>query len=197
MKFLAKGDELLQLKAESLLLQLKGFYRNIREQRKNIFEAIFKAFKDLKIAEIVSGEDYLKNLSNVNRNLIEYIVSIDFRTSQGFTVPQITSHIEREKHFPHYGFIVSNMHLDYYYIQMQKSIEDLLKLAELESTLFIMALEYRKFRRRINALENIIIPQTVSQIKKIDEILSENAQEEFIRLKKIKVKIMQKKEVVL
>jgi len=196
LKFLVKGDELLQLKAESLLLQLKDFYRNIRDQRKSIFEDVIKSFKSLKIAEIISGEYYLRKLSNVNKNLIEYTINIDFRTSQGFTVPQITSHIEREKHFPHYGFVGSNIHLDNYYILMQKSIEDLLKLAELESTLFIMALEYRKFRRRINALENIIIPQIQTQIKKIDEILSENAQEEFIRLKKIKVKIVRKKEVV-
>ena len=196
LKFLVKGDELLQLKAESLLLQLKDFYRNIRDQRKSIFEDVIKSFKSLKTAEIISGEYYLRKLSNVNKNLIEYTINIDFRTSQGFTVPQITSHIEREKHFPHYGFVGSNIHLDNYYILMQKSIEDLLKLAELESTLFIMALEYRKFRRRINALENIIIPQIQTQIKKIDEILSENAQEEFIRLKKIKVKIVRKKEVV-
>jgi V/A-type H+/Na+-transporting ATPase subunit D len=196
LKFLTKGDELLQLKAESILMQLKDFYRNIRENRKKIFQDIIKAFQSLKITETISGEYFLKNLSNVNKNLIEYVVTIDYRTSMGFTVPQISSRIEREKHFPHYGFAGSNMFLDTYYIQMQKSIEDLLKLAELENTLFIMALEYRKFRRRINALENIIIPQTEFSIKKIDEILSSSAQEEFIRLKKIKTKIVAKKEMV-
>ena len=185
------------MKAESILIQLKDFYRNIRETRKNIFDGVIKAFQSLKITETISGEYFLKNLSNVNKNLIEYVVNIDFVTSMGFTVPRITSHIEREKHFPHYGFAGGNMFLDTYYIQIQKSIDDLITLAELENTLFIMALEYRKFRRRINALENIIIPQTVSQIKEIDDILSGNAQEEFIRLKKIKTKILSKKEMVI
>ncbi|HME54499.1 MAG TPA: V-type ATP synthase subunit D [Candidatus Lokiarchaeia archaeon] len=195
LKFLQKGHELLQLKADSLLIQIKNFYKNIRENRKVIFDNIIKAFLNLKAAETISGEYSLQNLSDVNRNMIEYVINIGYKSSMGFTVPQITFHIEREKHYPHYGFFGTNIFLDQYYQLMQKAIEDLLKLAELESTLFIMAMEYKKLRRRINALENIIIPQTEEQIKLIDDILNENAQEEFIRLKKIKSKILIKKEM--
>jgi V/A-type H+-transporting ATPase subunit D len=82
--------------------------------------------------------------------------------------------------------------LDRYYSQIQKSIDDIIKLAELENTLFIMCNEYRKIRRRINALENIIIPATVEQIRIIEDMLEEAAIEEFIRLKKIKSKIINK-----
>jgi len=192
--FLKKGNELLQLKADSLLIQIKNFYRNIRDSRQVIIDHVILAFQNLKVAETISGEYFLKNLSNVNKNLIEYVIDIGYRSSLGFTVPKITYRIEREKHFPHYGFFGTNMFIDRYYIQMQKSIDDLLKLAELENTLFIMAMEYRKLRRRINALENNIIPQTENQIYMVDDILNENAQEEFIRLKKIKSKILSKKE---
>ena len=190
LKFLKKGHDLLKLKAESVLMQIKNFYQNVKDRRKTTIEGVMKAFKNLEKAEIVSGEHALKSLADVNKNLIEYIINIGFRSSLGFTVPKITYNIEREKHFPHYGFSDTNDFLDDYYFQMRNSIEELIELAELENTLFIMANEYRKLRRRINALESVIIPQTKESIQQIEEILEETALEEFIRLKKVKNKLV-------
>lgn len=188
-KFLEKGHDMLELKAEALLTQIKKVYKNLISIRAGVMEDIVSLFQDLKQAEIISGEHALRTLSMVNRDLIEYMIEIDFQTSFGFTVPRISYKIAREKRFPHYGFSDTSYFLDKYYIGMEDAIEALIKLAELENTLFILADEYRKIKRRINALEQIIIPNTHQQIKQIDAILEENRLEEFIRLKKVKSKI--------
>ncbi|MHA1370020.1 MAG: V-type ATP synthase subunit D [Promethearchaeota archaeon] len=187
--FLKNGYDLLELKSESLLIQIKSFYRKVREKRKNTINKVVEAFQFLKKAEIVSGEHALKLIADVNRWLIDYKIDINYRSAFGFTVPKIKHRIQKEKHFPHYGFLDTSFFLDMYYIAIQDAIEQLLKLAELESTLFIMAEEYNKIRRRINALEDIIIPQTEMQIKIIENILEENEIEEFIRLKNVKKKL--------
>ncbi|MHA1792192.1 MAG: V-type ATP synthase subunit D [Promethearchaeota archaeon] len=193
LQFLEKGHDLLELKAETILIQIKKVYKNFMDRRKKTITEIQKAFEDLKRAELVSGEHALRTLADVNRNTMEYVVNIGYRTSYGFTVPKITYHIEQEKHFPHYGFGDTNFYLDRYYKKMQILIEELIKLAEIENTLFKLADEYRKVRRRTKALEDIIIPQTKSQITLIENTLDESMMEEFIRLKKTKAKIMSKK----
>ncbi|NMC08098.1 MAG: V-type ATP synthase subunit D [Candidatus Lokiarchaeota archaeon] len=189
LQFLKMGQGLLQLKAESLLLQIKDFHQKTKQLRDATMDDVIEAFKHLKTTEIRSGEHALKALADVNKDLIEYVINISFRSALGFTVPKITFKIEREKRYPHYGFIDTNFALDEYYKKIQQSIESLLKLAELENTLFIMANEYRKLRRRINALDKIIIPTTDLQINMTSEKLDEDELEEFIRQKKIKTKI--------
>ncbi|MBN2152177.1 MAG: V-type ATP synthase subunit D [Candidatus Lokiarchaeota archaeon] len=192
LKFLTMGRELLRIKAESLLIQIKEFYRKTKQLRDETRNEVIDAFKSLKTAELISGEHALKALASVNKDLIEYVIDISFRSSFGYTVPKIKFRIEREKKFPHYGFMNTNFPHDNYYRKIQGSIENLLKLAELENTLFIMANEYRKLRRRINALEKIIIPTTVVQVKITEETLDETGIEEFIRMKKTKMKIKAK-----
>jgi V/A-type H+-transporting ATPase subunit D len=189
LKFLTMGRELLRIKAETLFFQIKDFYQNIKQVLDNTRNEAIDAFKSLKSAEMMSGEHALKALASVNKDLIEYVIDISFRSSFGFTVPKITFHIDRERKYPHYGFIDTTYYHDHYNHQIQAAIENFLRLAELENTLFIMANEYKKLRRRINALDKIIIPTTELQVKMTEDQLDENAMEEFIRLKKIKGKI--------
>ncbi len=192
LSFLQNGHDLLEIKAESLLIQIKSFYKNVKDKRRDTIINTVKAFQDLEKAEVISKERALMSLIDVNKRLVEYSIKIDYRSSLGFTLPKITFQIKREKKYPHYGFIDTSRFLDFYYLRMQDTIENLVKLAELENTLFILANEYRKLRRRINALENIIIPQTIRHIREIENILEESEQEEFIRVKKIKEKIEKK-----
>ncbi len=192
LKFLTMGRELLRIKAETLLIQIKDLYQNVKQLRNNTRDEAIDAFKSLKSAELMSGEHALKALASVNKDLIEYMIDISFRSSFGFTVPKITFKIDRERKYPHYGFIDTTYYLDQYNHTIQSAIEHFLKLAELETTLFIMANEYKKLRRRINALDKIIIPTTELQVKMTEDQLNENVMEEFIRLKKIKGKIKTK-----
>ena len=62
----------------------------------------------------------------------------------------------------------------------------MLKLAEVEKSCQLMASEIEKTRRRVNALEHVIIPETRQNIKYITMKLDENERSTQIRLMKVK-----------
>ena len=62
----------------------------------------------------------------------------------------------------------------------------MLKLAEIEKACQLMAAEIEKTRRRVNALEHVIIPQARANIKFITMKLDENERSTQIRLMKVK-----------
>lgn len=69
--------------------------------------------------------------------------------------------------------------------------EDMLKLAEVEKSCQLMATEIEKTRRRVNALEHVIIPEAMENIKYITMKLDENERSTQIRLMKVKDMMVQ------
>ena len=63
---------------------------------------------------------------------------------------------------------------------------DMLKLAECEKSCQLMAAEIEKTRRRVNALEHVIIPETKEGIRYITMKLDENERSTQVRLMKVK-----------
>jgi V/A-type H+-transporting ATPase subunit D len=70
----------------------------------------------------------------------------------------------------------------------EKSLEKLLKLMEVESTLVALALETKRTKRRVNALEYSVIPKLKNTQKYIRIKLDEIAMEDFYRLKMFKAR---------
>jgi len=69
---------------------------------------------------------------------------------------------------------------------LMKTYKDLIELAEKEKNLELLAIEVEKTRRRVNALEYILIPELESTIKFISMKLSEMERSDITRLMKIK-----------
>lgn len=65
-------------------------------------------------------------------------------------------------------------------------LPDMLKLAEIEKSCQLLAAEIEKTRRRVNALEHVIIPETKEGIKYISMKLDENERSTQVRLMKVK-----------
>ena len=78
------------------------------------------------------------------------------------------------------------MHMDFLSLKLKQTLQDILKLAEFDSLLYDLASDFKRIERRINALDDIILPKLDTAIFQIDEILEDMSQEEFIRMKKIK-----------
>ena len=79
--------------------------------------------------------------------------------------------------------------------KLAKVFEDMLELAQVEKTMQLLAEEIEKTRRRVNALEHVIIPETEKNIKFITMKLDENERANTIRLMKVKDMIL--KEAIL
>ena len=72
-------------------------------------------------------------------------------------------------------------------------LPDLLKLAECEKSCQLMASEIEKTRRRVNALEHVMIPEMQQNIKYIVMKLDENERSTQIRLMKVKDMVLEQK----
>ena len=85
-----------------------------------------------------------------------------------------------------YGFAFTSSDLDDAVKSLSDLLPDMLKLAEVEKACQLMAAEIEKTRRRVNALEHVIIPETEAGIKMITMKLDENERSTQIRLMKVK-----------
>ena len=91
-----------------------------------------------------------------------------------------------------YGFAQPSGELDDALEYMSKVFEDMLKLAEVEKTMQLLAEEIEKTRRRVNALEYVMIPELEGNIKYISMKLSENDNATKVRLLKVKDMVLEK-----
>ena len=85
-----------------------------------------------------------------------------------------------------YGFAFTSGDLDDAVKSLADILPDMLRLAEVENSCQLMAAEIEKTRRRVNALEHVIIPETQENIKYITMKLDENERSTQIRLMKVK-----------
>ena len=91
-----------------------------------------------------------------------------------------------------YGFAFTTGDLDDAILSLSEVFPKMLKLAEVEKSCQLMAAEIEKTRRRVNALEHVMIPELQTNIKYITMKLDENERSTQIRL--MKVKDMMRKE---
>lgn len=85
-----------------------------------------------------------------------------------------------------YGFAQTSGELDQAIRRLSASLHSLIQLAEVEKTVELMAAEIEKTRRRVNALEYVLIPQLEAKVKFITMKLDENERGNLTRLMKIK-----------
>ena len=85
-----------------------------------------------------------------------------------------------------YGFAFTSGDLDDSVKSLAEVLPDLLRLAEVEKSCQLMAVEIEKTRRRVNALEHVMIPEVEENIKYITMKLDENERSTQIRLMKVK-----------
>ena len=85
-----------------------------------------------------------------------------------------------------YGYAFTSSDLDGAVTSLSSVLQDMLKLAEVEKSCQLMASEIEKTRRRVNALEHVMIPEAQENIKYIQMKLDENERSTQIRLMKVK-----------
>jgi len=85
-----------------------------------------------------------------------------------------------------YGFAHTSGELDSAITSLSRVMPYLLELAEVEKSVQLLAEEIEKTRRRVNALEYVLIPQLTDTIKYITMKLEENERGNLTRLMKVK-----------
>ena len=110
----------------------------------------------------------------------------------GVDVPSIEIVPQKQEDLLPYTFVGTSGDLDNAILKISALMEKLLRLAEVEKTCNMLADEIEKNRRRVNALEYVMIPQLNETIKYIIMKLDENERGSLIRLMKVKSMIAER-----
>ena len=184
-KLAVKGHSLLKEKRNALIMEFFNILERVKGSRENVEEILKEAYKDLTAAQIVMGDLAVKKSAMSVKESVE--IDIDSRSVMGVVVPLIDSETSQRTMVERgYGFLDTSAKLDEAASKFEESIKLIIELGEIEKTIILLAGEIESTKRRVNALEHIIIPRLENTVKYIEMRLEEMERENFVRLKMIK-----------
>lgn len=184
-KLAVKGHGLLKEKRNALIMEFFNILDRVKGSRENVENKLAEAFEDLTAAQIIMGDLAVKKAAMSVKESIK--VDIDSRSVMGVSVPLIDAEIsDRSIVERGYGFVDTSAKIDEAARNFEESIKLIIELAEIEKTIVLLAEEIESTKRRVNALEHIIIPRMENTVKYIEMRLEEMERENFVRLKMIK-----------
>jgi len=187
-KLAVKGHKLLKEKRDALVSEFLDVVQRVQESRDKTNEKLAEAFKDLLMAQAVMGSDAVWQISQVTGQEIK--VDVDTMNIMGVKVPMIViEDVKRSMVDRGYGFADTSSKLDDASRNFEEAIGEVIKLAEVQQSVQSLASEVIKTKRRVNALEYIVIPRLKATAIHIRMRLAEMERENFTRLKKIKAAI--------
>lgn len=181
-----KGHKLLKDKRDELMRQFLDLARENMALRLKVEEGIKEANKNFVIAKAGMSEQTLNTALMAPKQEAyldagkKNVMSVDIPVFQSQTRTADANDIYS------YGFAFTSGDLDGAVKSLADILPDMLKLAEIEKSCQLMASEIEKTRRRVNALEHVIIPETQENIKYITMKLDESERSTQIRLMKVK-----------
>jgi V/A-type H+-transporting ATPase subunit D len=187
-KLAEKGHKLLKEKRDALVSEFLDVVQRVHESRDSTNEKLAEAFKDLIMAQAVMGSDAVWQISQVTGQEIK--IDVDTMNIMGVKVPMITTEdVKRSMIDRGYGFADTSSKVDDAARNFEEAIGEVIKLAEVQQSVESLASEVIKTKRRVNALEYIVIPRLKATAIHIRMRLAEMERENFTRLKKIKAAI--------
>ncbi len=181
-----RGHKLLKDKCDELMKQFLEIVRENKELRASLEEKIIRSHKSFSLASAVSSPKLLRQALLLPQR--EGELKVSYKNMMSVTVPQFELEIlsTRGQGQVPYGMAFTSGELDSSIEELGSLTEDMIRLAELEKTAQLLAEEIEKTRRRVNALEYIMIPQFERVIKSITMKLDENERGNTTRLMKVK-----------
>jgi V/A-type H+-transporting ATPase subunit D len=171
--------------------QFLEIVRRNRELRTRVDEGLSNANRALAVASAIMSPELLEQSLMYPRQSVE--LDMTFNNIMSVYVPvyqYTTKNAEASEIFP-YGFAQTSGELDDALAAMSAVFNDMLELAQVEKTMQLLADEIEKTRRRVNALEYVLIPEMKTKIKYISMKLEENDRSTKVRLMKVKDMVLQ------
>ncbi len=183
-----KGHDILQEKLDALVMRYQQVAAELTGSEDLIRTQFTGAYGSLKKAGMISGFGTLTEISYA----VPELSGITHTQSRivGVRVPRFDLPPEGEKS-PAYGYGGTNGQIDEAAGAFRDLLHDLIRHAELEGTARALDLEITSCRRRVNALEQIVIPGLVNTQRYIEMRLEEREREDLFRRKRTK-KLMEK-----
>ena len=174
LKTARRGHKLMKDKRDELMRQFMDIVRLNKQLRERVEQGLTEAFAALQVASAIMSPEMLEQALLYPRQSVE--LDMQFKNIMSVNVPQYSFHTRNtdpSEIYP-YGFAQTSGELDDALSRMAVVFEDMLQLAQVEKTMQLLAEEIEKTRRRVNALEYVMIPELESNIKYISMKLEEN-----------------------
>ncbi len=177
-----KGHKLLKDKRDGLMKEFLAIIRHAKDLRKKVDELLISSLKHFVIAEA----SMLPEAVAIVRQTQPYSISLDVSESaiMGVRIPKFSASVTIEEHS--IGVWETSRELDIALIAFQKLLPLLLELATVEKTAELLAIEIETTRRRVNALEYILLPQITQSIKYIRMKLDEQERTAIMTIMAVK-----------
>ena len=191
LKTARRGHKLLKDKRDELMRQFLDIVRLNQQLRIKVEQGLTEAFGSLSVASAIMSPEMLEQSLLYPRQSVE--LGMKFKNIMSVNVPVYdfkTKNDDPSEIFP-YGFAQTSGELDDALEQLANVFKDMLELAQIEKSMQLLAQEIEKTRRRVNALEYVMIPDLESNIKYITMKLEENENATKVRLLKVKEMVLQ------
>lgn len=186
-----RGHKLLKDKRDELMRQFLDLVRENKTLRETIEAGILSANQNFALARVGMSDEAL----NVALMAPKQEVYLDVETKNVMSVEIPVFHYKTRTSNPNdiysYGYAFTSGDLDDAVKDLAVLLPDMLRLAECEKSCQLLASEIEKTRRRVNALEHVVIPETEKNIRYITMKLDENERSSQTRLMKVKSQMLE------
>jgi len=182
MRLAERGHDLLKEKRDSLIMEFFNAIAEIKEAREKVEAALSDAFSALTKAKMVMGPSAVVEFAHASKVLANLTIST--RSMMGVLVPVLSV----EQHTPDmpYSLSDSSAQLDVMAIKFREALKAIVHLSEIDSTVKRLALEIERTKRRVSALESVVIPRLDATARYVKLALEEREREDFFRIKMIR-----------
>jgi len=184
-----RGHKLLKDKQDAMVREFMAIVRKNKALRDTIEEELVRIMKKFASAKLkMSYEGIIEALMVPSK---EVDISIGSKTVMNIKLPTISYEDEGKVDLT-YGFAFTPSELDDTVLSLSKLLPKLVELAHIEKSTNMLAKEIEKTRRRVNAIEYVMVPEIEDNIRYITNKLDENERSNTVRLMKSKEIVMQK-----
>ncbi|ABY93622.1 V-type ATP synthase subunit D [Thermoanaerobacter brockii subsp. lactiethylicus] len=183
-----RGHKLLKDKQDELVKKFLDMVKQNRALREEVEAELIGAFKSFTMARSQMSANVVEESLMIPSAKVS--INVKKENIMSVNVPKLEILQEESKNLYPYGFANTSAEMDAAIRTLATMLPKMLKLAELEKACQLMADEIEKTRRRVNALEYVLIPQLENTIKYITMKLDENERSSRTRLMKIKEMVM-------
>ena len=186
-----RGHKLLKDKRDELMKQFLDTVREVRALRSEVEEELMRVHGSFTVASALMSSEAMEQALLYPKQSVELTMTTQNIMSVNVPVYHFQTKTKSDADIYPYGFASTSGELDTAVDALGKVFQKMLKLAQIEKSAQLMAEEIEKTRRRVNALEYVMIPYTQEAIRYITMKLDENDRATTTRLMKVKDMLLQ------
>jgi V/A-type H+-transporting ATPase subunit D len=182
-----QGVQLLRGKREALVREFIGGIRSFSAERNTLRRSLASAFQSLVRALTIDGPEAVASVGLAARRAVD--VELEERNIWGTRVVNVKSDYHSSPAGGHrYSAIGTSARIEDATERFESALEQIIKVAPLDRKMRKLADEIRKTTRRVNALEQRLLPALQEEVRYIRAALDQREREDIFRLKRLKNK---------